>query len=199
MLVVWFPNHIPSLFVGPDLVCASSLENGITFGAENSADNISLSVTTGEPSFSGIDNVADLVPVFMELSSCPKAGVSYKLSQTLIFKRCESNYPLCEYLKNNNYILNVSLYSDTVIHYGKSHFRAWKPVKPITLNMFLSWKCQATLIIGITVLRSLTNEWYQHGGWCDLVKGSDLARTNLRNCSSDLKSQQVTVCSLFTL
>lgn len=75
--------------------------------------------------------MADLAPVFMELSFCPKADMSYKLSQTLILKRCESNYPLCDYLKNNNYIFNLSPYSDTDIHYRKFHFRALKPVKPI--------------------------------------------------------------------
>jgi len=57
--------------------------------------------------------------------------MSYKLSQTLILKRCESNYPLCEYLKNNNYILNLSPCSGTDTHYRKFRWRALKPVKPI--------------------------------------------------------------------
>lgn len=40
--------------------------------------------------------MADLAPVFMELSSFPKADMSYKLSQTLVLKsESESNYLLC--------------------------------------------------------------------------------------------------------
>lgn len=72
--------------------------------------------------------MADLAPVFMELSSFLKADMSYKLSQTLVLKsESQSKYLLCVW-KNNNYL---STYSDTDIHYRKFRFRTLQPIKPI--------------------------------------------------------------------